>query len=138
MPEKTFRLEIITPDRIVLSEKGVKSVVVPGVEGYFGVLANHAPLMTELAIGELDYVKSDGTREEIALAGGFMEVRENKVTVLADVAELREEIDVHRAEEDLHRAEELIASHSPDIDLERARIALLKAMNRLRVAGKTH
>ena len=136
MSDKTFKLEIITPDRVVLSDKGVISVVAPGVQGYLGVLANHAPLMTELAIGELDYRKSDGTRDEIALAGGFMEVQENTVTVLADIAELRDEIDLERAERSRQRAEERLASHDSSVDVERARIALLKALNRHRVARR--
>lgn len=135
---KTFKLEIITPDRMVLSEKGVTSVVAPGAGGYLGVLAGHAPLMTELAVGELDYCKADGCVDEIAIAGGFMEVSDNKVTILADVAETHDEIDIERAEQALHRAEERLASHIPDIDVERARIALLKAMNRIRVASKQH
>jgi F-type H+-transporting ATPase subunit epsilon len=136
MPDKTFKLEVITPDKIVLSEKSVTSVMAPGVEGYFGVLANHAPFMTELAIGELDYAKADGTKNELAIAGGFMEVKDNTVSVLADIAELKEEIDLERAQRSLQRAEERVASPPPDIDLERARLALMKALNRVRVASK--
>jgi F-type H+-transporting ATPase subunit epsilon len=135
---KTLKLEIITPDKIVLSEDGVVSVVAPGSEGYIGVMANHAPLMTELAVGELDYRKADGFFDEIAIAGGFMEVSENKVTILADIAEPREEIDLARAEESKRRAEERLASNVPEVDLERARISLLKAINRMRIAGKQH
>lgn len=114
------------------------SVVAPGTEGYLGIMANHAPLMTELDVGELDYRKADGSFDEVAIAGGFMEVSENKVTVLADIAERRDEIDLARAEESLHKAEERLASHTADVDVERARIALLKAMNRIRVASKQH
>jgi F-type H+-transporting ATPase subunit epsilon len=135
---KTFKLEIITPDKIVLSEEGVVSVVAPGSAGYFGVLANHAPLMTELEVGELDYSKSDGFVDELAIAGGFMEVSENKVTILADIAERRDEIDVERAEKSKQRAEERLAASATDVDVERARIALLKAINRLKVASKHH
>lgn len=135
---KTFKLEIITPDKIVLSEEGVVSVVAPGSAGYFGVLANHAPLMTELEVGELDYSKSDGFVDELAIAGGFMEVSENKVTILADIAERRDEIDVERAEKSKQRAEERLAASTTDVDVERARIALLKAINRLKVASKHH
>jgi F-type H+-transporting ATPase subunit epsilon len=138
MSTRTLKLEIITPDKVVLSEDGVVSVVAPGTEGYLGVMANHAPLMTELAVGELDYRRADGFFDEIAIAGGFMEVSENKVTVLADIAEPREEIDLDRAVESKQRAEERLASAASEVDLERARIALLKAINRMRVAGKQH
>ena len=89
MTTRPLKLEVITPDRVVLSDRGVVSVTAPGSEGYLGVLANHAPLMTELAIGELDFRRADGTEESMAVAGGVMEVHENKVTVLAEIAELR-------------------------------------------------
>ena len=134
---KTLKLEIITPDKVVLSADGVISVVAPGTEGYLGVMANHAPLMTELAIGQLDYRKADGSQDEIALAGGFMEVSENKVTILADIAEPRGEIDLERAEKSRQRAEERLASPVSEVDLERARLSLLKAINRIRVATRT-
>ena len=137
MTDRAFKLEVITPDRVVFSERDIASVVVPGSEGYMGILASHAPLMTELAIGELDFRKSDGTSDAMAVCNGFMEVYENTVTVLAESAELCGEIDVKRAEEAVHRAEERIASHPPDIDVDRARVALMKAMNRLKVAGRT-
>ena len=135
---KTLEIEIITPDKIVLSEDDVVSVVAPGIEGSLGILAGHAPLMTKLDVGELDYRKADGFFDEVAIAGGFMEISENKVTVLADIAERREEIDVDRAEESKRRAEERLAVHAPNLDTDRARIALLKAINRLRIAGKQH
>ncbi len=138
MSTRTLKLEIITPDKIVLSEDDVVSVVAPGIEGSLGILAGHAALMTELDVGELDYRKADGCFDEIAVAGGFMEVSENKVTVLADIAERRDEIDVNRAEESKRRAEERLAVHAPDLDTDRARIALLKAINRIRVASKQH
>lgn len=134
MPEKHFKLEVITPDRVVLSDAQIVSVVAPGVEGYLGVLANHAPLMTELTIGALDLRRADGTFDSMAINDGFMEVHENTVTVLTDTAELRSEIDIERAEQALKRAEERIASPTPDVDLDRARVALMRAINRLRVA----
>ena len=137
MAEKPFKLEVITPDRVVLSDGHVVSVVAPGVEGYLGVLANHAPLMTELTLGELDLRRADGTSESMAINDGFMEVHENTCTVLTDTAELRGEIDVERAEQALKRAEERIASPTPDVDLDRARVALVRAINRLRVAQRS-
>jgi len=137
MTTRPLKLEVITPDRVVLSDRGVVSVTAPGSEGYLGVLANHAPLMTELAIGELDFRRADGTEESMAVAGGVMEVHENKVTVLAEIAELREEIDIDRAEQSLQRAKERIAARTPDIDADRATVALKRALNRLNVARKS-
>lgn len=136
MSDRTFKLEVITPDRVVLSDDQVVSIVAPGVEGYLGVMANHAPLMTELTIGQLDIRRADGTADDMAVSGGFMEVYENKVTVLAETAEMGKEIDTERARAALQRAEERIKSHVADVDIERARIALMKAMNRLDVARK--
>jgi len=134
MAEKPFKLEVITPDRVVLSDREIVSVVAPGVEGYLGVLANHAPLMTELTVGELDLRRADGASDSMAINDGFMEVHENTVTVLTDTAEMRGEIDIERAESALRRAEERLAAPSADIDTERARVALMRAINRLRVA----
>ena len=84
---KTFNLEIVTPDRVVLSEK-VVSVVAPGALGYFGVLANRAPMLTELAAGHLDFIRADETSGVVTISGGFAEVLHNHVTVLADTAKL--------------------------------------------------
>ncbi len=136
MPDKTFKLEVITPSRVVFSEDDVTSVVAPGVEGYLGVLANHAPLMTALAIGHIDFKRVDGSADEMAVSGGFMEVFENTVTVLAETAELKEEIDLERAERAVRRAEERIAAHGPDVDIDRASAALQRAINRLNVARR--
>lgn len=136
MADKTFTLEVITPDRKVLSDGEITSVMLPGVEGYLGVLANHEPLMTALGIGELDFHRADGHVDAMAVTGGFVEVFENKITVLADTAELREEIDVTRAEESLKRAEERLAARADEVDADRAHLALLRAINRLSVARK--
>lgn len=138
MPDKTFKLEVITPARVVFSKDDVTSVVAPGVEGYLGVLANHAPLMTALAIGHVDFKRVDGSDDEMAISGGFMEVFENTVTVLAETAELASEIDLQRAEAAVKRAEERVAAHSPDVDMDRAQAALHRAMNRLNVARRVH
>lgn len=136
MPDKTFTLEVITPDRKVFSDDQIVSVTLPGIEGYFGVLANHEPLMTALGIGELDYRRANGSVDAMALTGGFVEVFDNKVTVLADIAEKREEIDLERAEQAVQRAEERITSRTQDVDLDRARISLMRAINRLNVAKR--
>lgn len=134
MAERSFRLEVITPDRIVLSDPDVVSVVAPGSEGYLGMLANHAPLMTELKIGKLDLRRRDGTTDEMAIAGGFLEVFENKVSVLAESAELASEIDIERAERSKVRAEDRLATDGPEVDAARAQASLHRAINRLNVA----
>lgn len=134
MAEKTFTLEMVTPDRVVLTNTDVVSLVAPGVDGYLGVMAHHAPLLTELVIGEITVKHSDNTEDHIATTGGFMEVANNKVTILSDAAEKAHEIDMARAEEAVKRAEERLSNPTQDIDFDQTRIALLRAMNRLRVA----
>ncbi|GBC94924.1 ATP synthase epsilon chain [bacterium HR16] len=129
---KVFHLEVVTPDRALLSED-VVSIVAPGVEGYLGVLANHAPLVTELDIGILRIRYPDDTEENVAVSGGFMEVANNRVLVLADAAERPQDIDIQRAKEALIRARQRL--HDPTMDHERARAALERAINRLKVAG---
>lgn len=135
MAEKTFKLEVVTPDRVVLSDDTITSVVVPGTEGYLGVLANHAPLMTELKVGEVDFKRADGSSDAMAVSGGFMEVLDNTVTVLAETAELASEIDIERAEKSAERARERI-SDGTEVDTDRAQIALSRALNRIRVAHR--
>jgi F-type H+-transporting ATPase subunit epsilon len=136
MSDKTLKLEIVTPERVVLSLDDVVSVVLPGAEGSFGVMANHAPLMAELEAGELDFKRADGTTDAAAVFGGFVEVMENKVTVLAPIGELSEEIDRQRAEAAMQRAKERLESRAADVDLERAAIALRRALLRLRVSQR--
>jgi F-type H+-transporting ATPase subunit epsilon len=133
----TLALEVATPTRLVVSET-VDEVVAPGSEGYFGVLAGHAPFLTTLGIGELTYRKG---RDEfhLAVAGGFCEVRNDKVIVLADSAERPEEIDRGRAERARERAERRLsgrpAGDQPEeIDYVRANRALARAQTRLEVA----
>lgn len=133
MPENTFKLEIVTPERVVLSEN-VISVTVPGVEGSFGVLANHAPLMAELTFGEIRIRNSAGDMIRLATSGGFMEVRDNEARILADTAEKAEEIDVARAQEAKRRAEERLHTHQEHVDYARAESSLKRALTRLRVA----
>jgi F-type H+-transporting ATPase subunit epsilon len=129
---RTFHLEIVTPDRALLSEE-VVSIIAPGVEGYLGVLANHAPLVTELNVGVLRIRYPDDTEENVAVSGGFMKVANNRVLVLADAAERPQDIDIQRAKEALIRARQRL--QDPTMDRERARAALERAINRLRVAG---
>lgn len=129
---KSFHLEVVTPDRSLLSEE-VVSIVAPGVEGYLGVLANHAPLVTDLNVGILRIRYPDDTEENLAISGGFMEVANNRVLVLADAAERPQDIDIQRAKEALLRARQRL--HDPTMDHERARAALERAINRLKAAG---
>jgi F-type H+-transporting ATPase subunit epsilon len=129
------RLEIITAERVVYSED-VEIVVAPGIMGEMGVLPHHAPLMTMIQPGELR-VRRDNIEESMFVSGGFIEVRGDKVVVLADVAERADEIDVARAEAAKHRAEERIAQHAVEVDHARAEAALRRSMVRLRVAEKS-
>lgn len=134
MPDKTFKFEIVTPERIVYSED-VTSIIVPGADGYLGVMANHAPMMAELAIGVIEVRDANGMETRIATSGGFMEVAENIVRILADTAELGAEIDVLRAEEARKRAEQRLKTRDRDLNLARAESALKRAINRIRTAG---
>lgn len=127
-------LEIVTPDHALVTDT-VDEVVVPGTEGFFGILPGHTPLLATLAIGEMWYRKGS-EKVYLALAGGFVEVLPDKVTVLAQLAERAEDIDVARAERARQRAEERMVRPSPDCDLERARVALLKSLTRLQVSSR--
>jgi F-type H+-transporting ATPase subunit epsilon len=124
-------LEIVTPDRSLVRED-VDEVELPGSEGYFGVLPGHTPLLATLKVGELWY-RVGQQKRYLAVAGGFVEVLPDRVTVLAQVGERAEDIDVARAEAAKRRAEERIAN-PVDIDLERARFSLSKALVRLQIA----
>ena len=128
----SLRLEVVTPERMLVRED-VDEVVVPGEEGYLGVLPGHTPLLAALTVGELWYRKGQD-RTYLAIAGGFAEVLPDRVTILAQIAERAEEIDVPRAEAARRRAEERIGRH--EIDFERARLALAKALVRLQVSSR--
>jgi len=127
-----IRLDIITPERMVYSED-VNMVIVRATDGDLGVLPGHAPLVAGLDIWPLRVLRDEGERL-ISVCSGFIEVRPDKVTVLAACAELPEEIDVKRAEAARARAESRIKDHGPDIDMARAEAALRRATVRLRVA----
>ena len=134
LPTK-LTLEIVTPDRSLVTEQ-VDEVELPGSQGYFGVLPGHTPLLATLQVGELWYRIGD-TKYFLALAFGFAEVLPERVTVLAQIAEKAEEIDVARAEAAKRRAEERVAhSSQADMDFERARVALMKSLIRLQVASR--
>ena len=130
----TVKLEIVTPERKVY-EQDIKMVVVKGVAGELGILPNHIPLVTPLKIAPVK-AKREGGEDLIAVHGGFIEVRKDKIVILAEIAELPGEIDENRAKEAKERAEaRLNSGRSPqgDIDFSRAEIALQKAINRLNV-----
>ncbi|MGQ9921488.1 MAG: F0F1 ATP synthase subunit epsilon [Desulfobacca sp.] len=134
MAEKTLVLEVVTPDRqVVKTEADI--VVLPGVQGQFGVLVNHIPFLSALEIGEM-YYRKGGQIEYLFIGGGFAEVTGEKVTVLADSAELGKEIDVERARRARERAERrLAAGRAADIDWARAEAALRRALARMKVAS---
>jgi F-type H+-transporting ATPase subunit epsilon len=131
----SLTLEIVTPDRALVTEQ-VDEVELPGSGGYFGVLPGHAPLLASLQVGELWYRKGQ-EKYYLAVAFGFVEVLPDKVTVLAQIAERAEDIDQRRAEKAKARAEErLTPPHKPDLDFERARVAMMKSLIRLQVASR--
>jgi F-type H+-transporting ATPase subunit epsilon len=128
----TLALEIVTPDRPLVRET-VDEVELPGAEGYLGVLPGHTPLLTLLKVGELWYRQGRETTY-LAVAFGFAEVLPDRVTVLAQIAERAEDIDVPRAQAALQRATARLAQPTADLDYERARTAQQKAQTRLDVA----
>jgi F-type H+-transporting ATPase subunit epsilon len=130
----TLHLQIITPDKALVKED-TDQVQIPGKGGYLGILPGHAPLITELAIGEISY-SVRGTMQYIAVSWGFAEVLPDKVTILADTAERAEDIDVKRAQEAKTRAEEALRQASPDLDYAATNHALRRAEVRLEVAAK--
>jgi F-type H+-transporting ATPase subunit epsilon len=130
----SLALELVTPDHAVVHEH-VDEVQLPGREGYFGVLPGHTPLLAVLGVGEAWYRRGP-EKFYLSLAGGFAEVLPDRVIVLALLAERAEDIDVARAEQAVHRAEERLYRAGPDLDVERARLAILKQLTRLRVAQK--
>lgn len=129
----SIELEIVTPDRLLVREP-VDEVEIPGVEGYFGVLPGHTPLLASLAVGEMWYRKGQ-EKTYLSLAFGFAEVLPDRVTILAQIAERAEDIDPARAEESMKRAEARL-QQARDVDYDRARAALQKALVRLQVASR--
>ncbi len=129
-----IKLDIVTAERVVYSDE-VDVVIAPGIEGQLGILPRHTPLMTTLQVGEI--VVRKGVEEfSLAISGGFLEVRPDRIIVLADVAERAEEIDMARAEEAKRRAEERLSHRTSEIDVARAEAALRRSLIRLKVAEK--
>ncbi len=135
MADSTFKLSVVSPERLVLSEE-VEEAQVPGKNGCLGILPGHAPMMTELDIGELSYRQGDRTGY-LAVTWGYCEVLSNQVIVLAERAERAEEVDRERAQDSMDRANKRLANlQDPDIDFLRARTSLQRALIRVQVSPK--
>src|SRR5438132_13118620 len=128
-------VHIVTAEREVFAEEGVEEVVAPGSEGELTVLPQHAPLLTMIKPGIMRIIKG-GQEVDMAITGGFLEVRDDRVTILADAAERTEEIDEARAEEARRRAEQQLERRETDVDLARVSAELQKALIRLKVAER--
>ena len=133
LPTK-IQLQIVSPTRLLVNET-VDEVEIPGADGYFGVLPGHTPLLALLGAGELWY-RQGADKHYLSIAFGFAEIQPDRVTILAEVAERANEIDVSRAEAAKKRAEDRLARATMDMDFERARIAMMKALIRLQVASR--
>jgi len=131
-----LKVDIVTAERVVFSEEDVDRLIVPGIEGELGLLPLHAPLLTTIKPGVLRVVKGE-EETTMAITGGFIEVRENRVTILADSAERGDEIDAARAEEARRRAEERLASREAAIDMAKAEMALKRAIVRIKALEQT-
>lgn len=136
MAGRSFSVDIVTPDRVVLSDRAV-SLVATGVEGSFGILANHAPMLAELAPGEMHYRReSNNETVRLAVGGGFLQVADNQVSVLADTAERAEEIDVERARRARDAARARLSQAGEGLGADRALVEtdLARATTRVKVA----
>ena len=129
-----LRLDIVTPDKVVLNAE-VDYVGACGVDGQFGLLPQHAPMLSALKVGDLYYRQGNETHW-VFISGGFAQISDNKVTILAESAELASNIDVERAQEAKARAEQRLADAKADIDMARAELALQRAVARIRVASR--
>ena len=129
-----LQLHVVSADRALVNAT-VDEVEIPGAEGYFGVLPGHTPMLATLQVGQLSYRQGQETHY-LAIAFGFAEVQPTQVTILAEIAEPAAEIDVSRAEAARKRAEDRLNKPTVDMDFERARIAMLKALVRLQVASR--
>ena len=130
----TFHLDIVTPEKTVYSGE-IVHFQAPGVDGSFGVLARHQPMLSALGIGRVGFREADGTERVLALGGGFADVSGDGATILAEAAEFGDEIDVERARAARDRARDRLNARTPDVDADRAQAALTRALWRLRVSG---
>lgn len=130
---KEFALSVVAPDREVVAEQ-VTSVVAPGTSGYFGVMADHLPLVAALKPGLLEYLDGNNQRHFVYVGGGFVEVRSNRMTVLADEASRARDIDLSRAEADLETARRALRGEETTLTEEQAVTEMEKAIQRIRAA----
>ena len=131
----TFDIEIATPERLLAREQAVRSQI-PAKDGFIGVLPDHAPLLSELGIGAMTYATPGGQLYSLAISGGFLEIRDNVVRVLSDVAEKSQEIDVSQAEKSLKEAQDAMGNPALDIDIASALTDALHAQARIDAARK--
>ncbi len=131
----SFKLEIVTPEKKVV-DTAASEAQIPGKNGYLGIMPGHAPLITELSVGEITY-RTDSTEHVLAVAWGFAEVLPDKVTILAETAERPSEINADRARQAKERAEQRLTSSNTEVDVDRALDSLHRAETRLDVAGKS-
>lgn len=130
---KDFTLSVVAPDRSVVEERA-QSIVAPGLEGYFGVLGGHEPLISAIKTGVLEYMDTTGTRHFVAVGGGFAEITPERVTILADTAERATDIDVTEAEKILEEARRALRGENSTLSRDEATIELDRAVNRIKVA----
>ncbi|WDN89906.1 F-type H+-transporting ATPase subunit epsilon [Desulfosarcina sp. BuS5] len=130
---ENIKLEVVTPEKSVVSEDA-QIVMAPGTEGEFGVLSGHTPFLTSLKLGTIHYKNSEGKEAFVFVSGGFAEALPDRVTVLAESAERRRDIDIDRAKAAKKRAEERLAATGKDIVMERARTALSRSLHRINLA----
>ena len=136
MGEEGFTLDIVTLKKVAFSE-AIKSVNAPGTEGYFSILVNHTPFVSSLKAGIIKVTRENEETSTFSMSGGFLMTDGKKVILLADAVERPEEIDVARAQAAKERAEKRLTERTPDVNIDRARLALLRALNRLKVAEFT-
>ncbi len=130
----SFQLEIVTPEKMVVKDQA-EEMQIPGKNGYLGILPGHAPLISELSVGQISYRNGSETHY-LCVAWGFAEVLPDKVTILAETAERGEDVDCERAQKAKERAEQRLASADPEVDVPRAQDALARANSRLEAAAK--
>ena len=130
----SFQFDIVTPEKTVYSGE-IEHFQAPGVDGSFGVLARHQPMLAALATGRVNFREAGGAELVLCISGGFANVSSDGATVLAETAEFGEEIDVERARAARDRAQERLNNRTPDIDAERAQAALGRAISRLQISG---
>lgn len=127
-----FKLSIVSPERILFEEE-INSLIVPGSEGYLGILSHHAPLIATLKVGKITLKNADNVEKILAVSGGFIEVSNNQATILADTVEFIDEIDLDRAQTAMQRAQELLNMELTDQDRLRAQHSIEKAKNRIKL-----